>query len=447
MKKRPLAALGAVIATIATILVPATSAHASIYDSGVQSNLYNLANAMSFYQLLGPTGNYSGVTSSALAAQGWTRAAHVDVQIWIEGTGNIWRAVAQDDRGSTQYAFSSSGTFLGKSAGSVGATSPQPLTTPAASTLQVFDIANSIDAEALAAALAGIAVAKICDAVLFLPGTHQRGSSVSDQALACYDAAAASGATARSVLLAMRAIGGARMLEMIAAQFVGDGAGAASAPSWVDGSGSAPTTAPNVPTTLPPMWRLPKYKDQFQSEYGTTSSIATVIATQCLFRVAAIGTSKNSAYDECKSTPIFASGQTDVSEATEHDILALASNPAWVALHYRPSASNPAAAGWYNASPTCSGSHPGEDCDEYPFRATEENNGPGVDLALIDSTHNQYQGSLYSGFVTLCGLRSGTTSVDRAFFGIPIPAGYALPTLAFCDGAVTTPTPDLIDAD
>lgn len=89
MKKRPLATLGAVVATIAAILVPATSAQASIYDSGVQSNLYNLANAMSFYQLLGPTGNYSGVTSSALAAQGWTRAAHVDVQIWIEGTGNI----------------------------------------------------------------------------------------------------------------------------------------------------------------------------------------------------------------------------------------------------------------------------------------------------------------------------------------------------------------------
>jgi len=46
---------------------------------------------------------------------------------------------------------------------------------------------------------------------------------------------------------------------------------------------------------------------------------------------------------------------------------------AWtVALTYRPAAYNPSGEGWYNSHPLCAEKTIDQDCDEYPFRATEQ---------------------------------------------------------------------------
>lgn len=420
---------------LGAVFVPATSAQAgSMYDVAALSNLRNMVNAMTYYAYLGPTGNYSGVTAAALAQQGWSRDTNVNIQVWIEGTGSIWRALAQDTRNGSEYAFSSEGTFAGRTGGSAGLSSPQPALVPTAATFTVNGLDNSIDLEGLAVALAGVALAALCDSTVFMPGTHGAGSSVTDQTLACKSAALASGATIRSVLLALRSAGGPAMIAMIAAQFAGTQP--ATVPIWVNGTASKPTSAKAPPATLPPFFRLPKKAAQFANEYSVTQPIAETIMKQCLWLVASAGS--GDPYKRCSDTPIFASGQSDVSEATNHDSIALATiNPGWVALNFRPSGENPAAPDWYKTVLPCSAGYDlDKNCDEFPFRATEEG-GPGASLMVIDKGQNQLQGSLYSSFLSNCGFY-GKPVGEREFLSVPIPStSPLLPSLGFCYGQMT----------
>ena len=422
-----------------TIFSPTSAAQAaSIYDSAALSSFRNMVSAMDYYNIYNPEASYEGVTQAELRKQGWSPAANVAYEIWIEGTGKQYRATAQDIRNGTLYSFSTSGTFNGRNAGSVGAATPQPGYAPTSATFLVNDLNSSLDAEALALALANVPLAKICEATLFQPGTRNARSSVSDQTFACQTAAAASGATVRSVLLALRTAGGAAQLAMIAAHFVGAGTSPASTPSWVDGTDRGPRSAPPVPDSLPPFWRLPKSAPQFATANGVSDDVARTALKQCYALVAYAGTFGDP-YRACRTLPIFASGQSDVPEATTHDLEALQQTPTWVKLDYRPSAENPAPEQWYNGDPRCaivvSGS--GLNCDEYPFRATVQGGQfavPAPSLKGINGTQNQFQGSLYGSFVRTCRLDVKPVG-ERQFLAIPLPpTTTALPTLAFCNG-------------
>ena len=393
-----------------------------------------MVDAMTYYNLFGSTGSYEGATASELQAQGWSPAANVSYEVWIEGTGQDYRAVAQDIRDGSQYSFSTSGTFNGVSSSSVNQSSPQPALVAETAGFIVNDLDSSLDTNALALALASgsVALSDVCAATLFVQGTHRLGSSVSDQTLACETAAAAPGATIQSVLLALRTAGGAAALAAIAAYFVGSGATTASAPAWTQDTNPKPITAPPVPETLPPLWRLPKKAPQFGIENGMSSSLAETVLKQCYSRIAFAGS--GDPVKECSEKPIFASGRSDVSEATDHDIEALTQVPSWVELDYRPAALNPSPSGWQNAYPPCTNPTAQQNCDEYPFRATEQGGAQAVpfpSLKLINGAQNQLQGSLYASFITTCHV----TPTDKEFIVVPLPPTSAgVPTLAICNG-------------
>lgn len=109
-----------------------------------------------------------------------------------------------------------------------------------------------------------------------------------------------------------------------------------------------------------------------RSRWGATLDTAE----QCLEDTAQAG---DDGASECKKQPIFASG-SDVPSATEHDLKALALEPGWVKLNYESVAAKKEKGeerGWYEGLGGCSGARPeGEQCDEYPFFATEQG-GPG----------------------------------------------------------------------
>lgn len=425
--------------TACALFGPVQAAQASsIYDVATVSSLRNMTDAMTYYSFFGSTGSYEGATAAELQAQGWSPAANVEYKIWIEGNGQDYRAVAQDVRNGSQISFTTTGSFNGRSAGSVGLSSPQPSTVPALATFTVSDLNSSLDSDALGALLAagGVALSDICAATLFVPGTHQAGSSVSDQSLACESAASASGATIESVLLALRTAGGTAALSAIALYFVGAGTSPASAPSWVQNADPKPGTAPTPPQTLPPLWRLPKSAPQFATDNGTSDAASTTVLTQCFALVAAAGT-LGDPYDTCKNMPIFASGQSDVPEATNHDLEALQQVPIWAKLDYRPSSENPSPEQWYKNYSACVGAVSGQNCDEYPFRASLQGGAQAVpfpSLKIIDGPQNQLQGSLYNSFLSACHLKTKPVG-DRAFLAIPIPStAPALPSLALCNG-------------
>ncbi|WP_168915075.1 NucA/NucB deoxyribonuclease domain-containing protein [Microcella flavibacter] len=422
-----------------TLLSPVSPAKAaSIYDPVALSSLRNMVNAMTFYNLYSPRASYEGVTQAELRKQGWSPAANVAYEIWIEGTGKQYRATAQDIRNGTLYSFSSSGTFNGRNAGSVGAASPQPGYAPPTAGFIVNDLNSSLDVEALAALMAGVALNKICEATLFQPGTRNARSSVSDQTLACQAAAAAPGATVRSVLLAIRTAGGAEQLAMLAAYFVGDGTSPATVPDWVDGTDRGPRSSPPVPETLPPLWRLPKSAPQFGTQNGLGDEAAKTALKQCYALVAFAGTFGDP-YKTCRTLPIFASGQSDVPQATNHDLEALQQTPSWVKLDYRPSTENPSPRSWYTGDPRCASADPAEgtSCDEYPFYSSEQGGQlavPAPSLKVIDSGQNSFQGTLYSSFLAACKLTAKPVG-ERQFLAIPLPpAASPLPTLAICNG-------------
>jgi hypothetical protein len=426
-----------VVLTALVSPVHAASA-ASVYDTATLSSLRNMVNAMEYYALLGPTRSYEGVSAAQLRDQGWSPTANVKYDVWVEGTGRDYRATAQDIRNGTQYSFATAGDFNGRPARSVGASSPQPALVPTAAGFVVNGLDGSLDVDALAASLAagGISVMALCDATVFMPGTHQAGSSVTDQTLACKSAASAAGASIKSVLLALRGAGGAAALALIAAQFVGAGTTTATKPGWVDSPDPRPTTGAKPPATLPPLWRVPKSAPQFAAENAISDALARQVLTQCYYLVASTGL-YGDPYDECKERPIFASGRSDTPEATDHDLEGLIQNPSWIQLDYRPAAENPSPRNWYAGSPECADPAAGTSCDEYPFFATEQGGSfatPLPSLKLIDGAQNQAQGVNYNSFLAGCHLY-GKPAGERAFLAVPLPeTSVGVPTLALCNG-------------
>lgn len=423
-------ALGATL-VLAGTAVPASAA--SPYDPGTATSMRNLAVAMQSYAMFDGNDLYTEVTEDALADWGWTPGSSMAVQIVIEGDGESWWAVGQDTHaGSREYTFTSSTKVNGVNPGAVGVSNPQPPVAATTPGVEIRDVGQQVDIGELAAQLVagGVTVQQVCDATVTLPGTHTAGSSLSDQTLAC-EAAVASGASMSSVLAAILKAGGEAVVTYIALEFIGDGSSPASTPPWV-GTPEGPTTPRPVPATIPDsVWKVTRVAERFAAANQVDDQTARTVVRQCLAYVANAMNGLDP-YEECSSTPIFASGRSDVPEATQHDTEALAQNPAWVQLNYRPAAENPSYDQWYRYDPVCVAKLPGQNCDEYPFYSTQQGGHlavPRPSLKAIDGPQNQLQGTKFNTFRAACGLQSGD-----AFLAVPIPeSAPTVPTVAVCN--------------
>jgi len=172
-----------------------------------------------------------------------------------------------------------------------------------------------------------------------------------------------------------------------------------------------------------------------------SQSEAEIVARKCHEYTARMG---YDSHTECENTPIFASG-SDVPEATNHDIEALAGQPRWVLLNYEYGTTKPGR-GWQQ----CAESYDitVEQCDEYPFFSTEQGGPlatPTPHVKVIDRMQNERQGGMYGQFATnVCRLRTGTPQAGAnsvggdLFLGVPLPPGLGVPTWYGCK---TRPSP------
>lgn len=284
LRRLPLLALPMTAALLVAATPPASAS--SAYDAGTQSSLRNLVTALESWSMFDNNDSYEGVTVAVLADWGWRPSSGVRTKIWVEGDGGAFRASAQDVHpGSDEFVYATADSFSGVTPGSVGRSAPQPGYVPATEGTDIFDLNSSMDVDALAVALSGVSLASLCDATLTYPGTHTAQSSVPDHYLACESAAAADGASVRSVLTALAATGGAGALALIATEFVGDGSAPAAVPTW--DAGPAPRRpAQPLPPSLPPLWRVAKVAATLAAANQIDQATAEVVTRQCLALVA-----------------------------------------------------------------------------------------------------------------------------------------------------------------
>lgn len=157
-------------------------------------------------------------------------------------------------------------------------------------------------------------------------------------------------------------------------------------------------------------------------------------AERCLQDTMRASDTEATGAEACETLPIFASG-SDVPEATEHDLKAIApvtGNPAWIMLNYesrQEKEAGPYKPGWYEEY-ACKGEGKVTACDEYPFYSTEQA-GPGASLEVIDWSDNSRQGGLYGNFASLCGLV--VDGKGAPFLAIPLTPALGIPTQRICN--------------
>ena len=417
-------------------LAAPASAISSPYDTVTVSSMNNLVTAMESYAMFDGNDLYTGVTAAALDGWGWTPGSSTAVQITIEGDGQSWHAIGQDiHTGARQYTYTSTTALNGVGPGGVGVSSPQPLVVPTSAGVTIRDVGDQLDTNALTALLVsgGVTLQQVCDETLFFPAPYalQPPSSLSDATRTC-EAGVAAGASMGSVLAAIVSIGGLSVVTAIAIATVGDGTHPAAAPPWV-GTTDGPQTPRPVPPSLPnSVWKITNAAGRFATENQMDPATAQVAVQQCMAYVANAYAGLDP-YDQCSKSQIFMPGQLDTPEPTQHDIEALAQNPTWVQLNYRARANNPSPEGWYASDPICLAKQSGQQCDEFPFYASEQGGSlavPRPSLKAVDGTQNGTQGTRYRSFLADCKVNEGDP-----FLVIPIPPTAAtVPTLEVCNG-------------
>lgn len=434
--KRSISVASAIVVAVSAAVIPATAASAtSPYDSQTQSTLVSLNNAMQYYALMGD-GTYNGVTTAALQSYGYTTGATTHVDLYVLSNGTQYWADGQDTHTGTQLeVVSTSGAFLGHTGTGVGPASVQPQSPPSTAGTTIKTTSQMPDITALGATLvaASVSAQDVCDTALVMPGTHAFGSSLPDQYIECEGAAQTAGSTATLALQAMLTVGGVGAIAGSAAWIIGDGTSAPVKPTWADGTNTTPpTTFPPRPSILPNYWNVSAAASAIRAKNSSlTSAQAQAAADACIGEVA--GALLGDPYSNCENTPIFASGQSDYPQATNHDIAAIAAYSPSARLNYLPSSLQTGSRNWYTGSPACTPVPTRRSCDEYPFYSSVQggpNSTPLPSLALIDTTQNSGQGGRYGNFVTSCHMSSGD-----AFLFVPIPASApTIPTLLICNG-------------
>lgn len=126
----------------------------------------------------------------------------------------------------------------------------------------------------------------------------------------------------------------------------------------------------------------------------------------------------------------------DAQQAAAHDLDAITSNPLWVQLHYRPRSGSPVTDYWMNSQSACLDKATGEQCDEYPLRATLESEAMSVSLRKINGAHNAREGVVYGAMAKSCGHEASYKSlppISQPFMVVPMPHDYAPPSFFLCD--------------
>ena len=277
----------------------------------------------------------------------------------------------------------------------------------------------------------------VCNTLLTFPyGSHVEEESPTDQYLACD--------TAVANRLSMTAL-----LQAVAVA----GTGTTGVLWWLEHQGTVQVLSPNWPTVPWPDAQVPAIEDLPQVWQGAvigladhymlqargrdlTQAAAMAIAATCLWDASGIA---NDGLDVCRTLPIFVTG-SDVAEATDHDVEAIADNPSWFKLNYEASGAKTGQHSWVNSKAPCNSRTPsGQQCDEYPFWASEQG-GPyarptTAHLRYIDEDDNQLQGSRYSTFIRYCGLTTGTRPEGEAnatggttFLVVALPSGLGIPS-------------------
>lgn len=290
----------------------------------------------------------------------------------------------------------------------------------------------------------------VCDAIMGW-GTHFARSTLSDEYFACTSAAEA-GATTPETLLRIAALAGAggiaSFLIWYSREQTGNPPNAAYPPPPPSSSDPAPSRL--APDPFPPgfAWedlaaglaaRNPEVAAQL-ADPASFNAVVKTTAQECLAMLADAGYS----LDLCSKLPIFSSG-SDVEEATDWDLAALARHPEWHQLTYASKGPNP---GWYKdfretepeGRDKCTAPGSGLDCHEFPYWATEQG-GPTADpfpwLKLIPSDPNQDQGRKFGNFVTACKMSqrlSDPAAGGGDFLDIPTTPSLGIPTLRWCNG-------------
>jgi hypothetical protein len=295
--------------------------------------------------------------------------------------------------------------------------------------------ADGVDVIQLAGLFSGPQAA--CDAMVNYPGTHDAGSSLTDQQLAC-ESAVASGANTAQAIRAGAAIAGTGGLYWFLV-------GQAQAPTlpWAPPSQPYPGHPPASP---PPTVVTQTYSlaDRLLAANPTLDQAqADTIAAQCVWQLA---NAALNAANLCASLPVFVTGST-TPQATQHDLEAIAEWPLWSKLGYEePQAkATRTPRRWYSNDPACAGASSDEslDCDEFPFFSTEQG-GPEAtrrpDLRVIDAGDNRSQGASLSAFYTACAMQTGTPRSQGNSVGgdpfllIPVPPDLGVPTIGLCNG-------------
>ena len=320
-----------------------------------------------------------------------------------------YRAVVKDSE--NVYAATQWWTINPSSGGGGGGSEPEE------------DSADDFNLLALAALFAG--PSEVCTALLFYPGTHFEGGSVSDQYLACEEAVGEGKSTVNVLKAVAAAGGGTAVLWYLYEEKTKE-------------QTPAEDTEPEEETEPPPVppigWpgEITAEAELLQELNPQLKSAreARDVIKQCQRLVirASLPTSR------CTELPIFASGDLDVPQATQHDIEALLHYPPWVKLNYE-NAETKTGRGWYNALSVCDEEPPRiRNCDEFPFFSTEQGGGsaqPRPSLKLINATQNKRQGGKLARFYDACGVNIGK---GRPFLSIPMPPGSNVTTLSLCNG-------------
>ncbi len=301
------------------------------------------------------------------------------------------------------------------------------------STTGVKETADQIDLPRLGALFAS--TSDVCTTLLTFPyGSHLANESPTDQWIACD--------TAVTNRLSMTAL-----LQAVAAA----GTGTTAVLWWLEHQATVQVLSlPTIPwpeTEVPPIPDLPQVwqgaamnlADYFKTQArgrDWPQATAEAIAAACLWNASRASLD---GLEACRSLPIFITG-ADVAEATDHDLEAIAGNPAWVMLNYEASGAKNGSRSWYRTVEPCDvAGRTGQQCDEYPFWASEQG-GPLApitpSLKYIDGDDNIAQGSIYGAFVTSCGLRTGTphertnATGGTAFLVVPVPS---IPSTYLCN--------------
>jgi hypothetical protein len=137
----------------------------------------------------------------------------------------------------------------------------------------------------------------------------------------------------------------------------------------------APPPAPEpVPgSSVPPAAPAP-YVGPLRN--ATRDDYVREIVRQCEQNLAQWGDANGLSDDACSTTPIFATG-SDVAEATQHDLEAITANPEWFQLTFMPqdqklAAIAPETRSWHQKTSGCADKVIGQNCDEFPYFSSHE---------------------------------------------------------------------------